>query len=137
MCVQTLSIHVLGSGHFFYIKQNTAYEMRISSWSSDVCSSYLLRFDAGFAGHLVGCVQQVGHLLDIRGDKAGHHALGVDEIGSASCRERVCPYVSISVAAVSIQKTRRRLAHRRYHMTQCFTDTLKDYVTLCMKESIN
>src|SRR3546814_2377830 len=26
---------------FFFFKQNTAYEMRISDWSSDVCSSYL------------------------------------------------------------------------------------------------
>src|SRR3546814_15658452 len=28
---------------FFFIKQKTAYEMRISDWSSDVCSSDLLR----------------------------------------------------------------------------------------------
>src|SRR3546814_9541687 len=26
---------------FFFFKQKTAYEMRISDWSSDVCSSYL------------------------------------------------------------------------------------------------
>src|SRR3546814_13113827 len=35
---------------FFFFKQKTAYEMRISDWSSDVCSSDLLR-------HLV----HVGH----------------------------------------------------------------------------
>src|SRR3546814_9685721 len=28
---------------FFFFKQNTAYEMRISDWSSDVCSSDLMR----------------------------------------------------------------------------------------------
>src|SRR3546814_7263366 len=28
---------------FFFCKQKTAYEMRISDWSSDVCSSDLLR----------------------------------------------------------------------------------------------
>src|SRR3546814_7719055 len=27
---------------FFFFKQKTAYEMRISDWSSDVCSSYLI-----------------------------------------------------------------------------------------------
>src|SRR3546814_11329585 len=32
---------------FFFFKQKTAYEMRISDWSSDVCSSDLR--------HLVGC----------------------------------------------------------------------------------
>src|SRR3546814_12361387 len=29
---------------FFFFKQKTAYEMRISDWSSDVCSSDLLEF---------------------------------------------------------------------------------------------
>src|SRR3546814_5201987 len=28
-------------GFFFFVKQKTAYEMRISDWSSDVCSSDL------------------------------------------------------------------------------------------------
>src|SRR3546814_13321700 len=33
---------------FFFFKQKTAYEMRISDWSSDVCSSDLLQhFDNG------------------------------------------------------------------------------------------
>src|SRR3546814_13791433 len=32
---------------FFFFKQKTAYEMRISDWSSDVCSSDLLVFDEG------------------------------------------------------------------------------------------
>src|SRR3546814_14221315 len=31
-----------GMGMFFFFKQKTAYEMRISDWSSDVCSSDLL-----------------------------------------------------------------------------------------------
>src|SRR3546814_10287646 len=29
---------------FFFFKQKTAYEMRISDWSSDVCSSDLIGF---------------------------------------------------------------------------------------------
>src|SRR3546814_10009544 len=31
---------------FFFFKQKTAYEMRISDWSSDVCSSDLARIHA-------------------------------------------------------------------------------------------
>src|SRR3546814_6367136 len=31
---------------FFFFKQKTAYEMRISDWSSDVCSSDLARLPA-------------------------------------------------------------------------------------------
>src|SRR3546814_3989392 len=32
---------------FFFFKQKTAYEMRISDWSSDVCSSDLFRLRDG------------------------------------------------------------------------------------------
>src|SRR3546814_10717170 len=35
---------------FFFFKQKTAYEMRISDWSSDVCSSDLLGLRAAVAG---------------------------------------------------------------------------------------
>src|SRR3546814_13578274 len=40
----------------FFFKQKTAYEMRISDWSSDVCSSYLAFLDeiAQDAGDAVG-----------------------------------------------------------------------------------
>src|SRR3546814_7325003 len=34
---------MIGCFIFFFFKQKTAYEMRISDWSSDVCSSDLLR----------------------------------------------------------------------------------------------
>src|SRR3546814_13578492 len=35
---------------FFFVKQKTAYEMRISDWSSDVCSSDLFSEKAQIAG---------------------------------------------------------------------------------------
>src|SRR3546814_2965881 len=35
---------------FFFFKQKTAYEMRISDWSSDVCSSDLRRRHAALPG---------------------------------------------------------------------------------------
>src|SRR3546814_9580271 len=43
------------SSLFFFFKQKTAYEMRISDWSSDVCSSDLAR-QAGQV--LPGCARQ-------------------------------------------------------------------------------
>src|SRR3546814_2590971 len=36
-----MCISVLSAFFFFFFKQKTAYEMRISDWSSDVCSSDL------------------------------------------------------------------------------------------------
>src|SRR3546814_19794426 len=38
---------------FFFFKQKTAYEMRISDWSSDVCSSDLVDAERR-AGHFIG-----------------------------------------------------------------------------------
>src|SRR3546814_2744168 len=42
-CVCVISLFVFVCV-FFFFKQKTAYEMRISDWSSDVCSSDLLEF---------------------------------------------------------------------------------------------
>src|SRR3546814_4091595 len=88
----------------FFFKQKTAYEMRISDWSSDVCSSDLLgglhreaagddavaagdrRLDARCRDHLI--VEDDGE--DAPDVVAGRVA---EEIGRASCRERVCQYV--------------------------------------------
>src|SRR3546814_1149952 len=39
---------------FFFCKQKTAYEMRISDWSSDVCSSDLQNLPPLLQRHLVG-----------------------------------------------------------------------------------
>src|SRR3546814_8452562 len=36
---------------FFFFKQKSAYELRISDWSSDVCSSDLLGHGAGVRRH--------------------------------------------------------------------------------------
>src|SRR3546814_5324031 len=46
-------IHNVSCCYFFFFKQKTAYEMRISDWSSDVCSSDLLlrRMKAGVTVH--------------------------------------------------------------------------------------
>src|SRR3546814_1120765 len=47
---------------FFFFKQKTAYEMRISDWSSDVCSS-----DLGVDGMV--------HLSDLDWNKPGEQAI--------------------------------------------------------------
>src|SRR3546814_1178886 len=79
----------------FFFKQKTAYEMRISDWSSDVCSS-----DLGARGrdqHRIA-LRRIGggaperlHRRIAVGRCAGAKASA--QIGRASCRERVCQYV--------------------------------------------
>src|SRR3546814_4499011 len=41
-CIDGKGRWLLGSTHMFFCRQKTAYDMRISDWSSDVCSSDLL-----------------------------------------------------------------------------------------------
>src|SRR3546814_13595700 len=54
---------------FFFFKQKTAYEMRISDWSSDVCSSDLI--EQGTREHVdieavrAGCDHQFAELLHL------------------------------------------------------------------------
>src|SRR3546814_844394 len=52
----------LCSFFFFFFKQKTAYEMRISDWSSDVCSSDLLRRQ-GAEVSLINCPPAIETLL--------------------------------------------------------------------------
>src|SRR3546814_6274188 len=79
---------------FFFFKQKTAYEMRISDWSSDVCSSDLIAI--GF----IACVfaarggRPTFALAFLDGVGTGLIVAGLFvKIGRASCRERVCQYV--------------------------------------------
>src|SRR3546814_1027431 len=96
---------------FFFFKQKTAYEMRISDWSSDVCS-FRSALDARrilaaepvriFAIGRPDLALLTGHLVEKMNAPtlSTQHATGpaamlwaCAEIGRASCRERVCQYV--------------------------------------------
>src|SRR3546814_2874421 len=86
---------------FFFFKQKTAYEMRISDWSSDVCSSDLYASPALRSGgrrvSAARCESRPGPGRDSRllspwpAWIANKHL--ERKIGRASCRERVCQYV--------------------------------------------
>src|SRR3546814_9346454 len=83
VCLLVLLLFILV---FFFFKQKPSYEMRISDWSSDVCSSDL---DEALApGHLDDDVGAQPSAIAI--DDAD---LGLEKIGRASWRERVCQYV--------------------------------------------
>src|SRR3546814_6897615 len=51
---------------FFFFKQKTAYEMRISDWSSDVCSSDLRRHAGRLDAARLGAFHQRDPLLEHR-----------------------------------------------------------------------
>src|SRR3546814_9059757 len=101
---------------FFFFQQNTAYELRISDWSSDVCSSDLFFpqpqqhpvaasvgealldqfLRARLGGGRIAADAAIVLLLVVLVELQFARELDDDligEIGRASCRERVCPYV--------------------------------------------
>src|SRR3546814_7440161 len=82
---------------FFFFKQKTAYEMLISDWSSDVCSSDLLLIllpavpDAALEQTLE---RFVGRLWDL-GLEIGHSRSEERRVGKecvSTCRSRWSPY---------------------------------------------
>src|SRR3546814_15083183 len=150
----------------FFFKQKTAYEMRISDWSSDVCSSDLVaggvKYNSGGLHAVLDAAYQTstfrgqnipsdigqriesltltedvdghaeytvpgnallsrenlyirhalsqdlsvdkGHLVQVQGDvdyEFDGFMSNLAAIGRSSCRERVGPYVQITVVAVS------------------------------------
>src|SRR3546814_10119248 len=98
---------------FFFFKQKTAYEMRISDWSSDVCSSDLSNPKYEIRSDRHKERMPLSALLDrlrsgepsndyyVTANNGGHNreALAAlwseigDKNGRASCRERVWQYV--------------------------------------------
>src|SRR3546814_6806908 len=91
---------------FFFFKQKTAYEMRISDWSSDVCSSDLpdSRPDAkrGLFGRTIGLVDKgmervarfyrrlLGLSLRWRWARSEERRVGKECV--STCRSRWSPY---------------------------------------------
>src|SRR3546814_13587738 len=121
----------------FFFKQKTAYEMRISDLSSDVCSSDLHIIDIvrrfpmadvapqGFVSALrplqprlyslassLAAAPDEAHLTlaPVRYDLHGDARCG--ELGRASCRERVCTYVSISVVDGSLKNKKEKVRYQ-------------------------
>src|SRR3546814_8398190 len=105
LCGLLVEIDYFCGSCLFFFKQKTAYEMRISDWSSDVCSSDLSLLSV-FGATLAGCGSGSD---DDDDDASGGNDGGTDpsgaaysvnftpladnQIGRASCRERVCQYV--------------------------------------------
>src|SRR3546814_16012934 len=105
---------------FCFFKRKTAYEMRISDWSSDVCSSDLgllrsvaSRCETPFGAANRGGASKAGHgVPGFRAVPAQNRAgerNGGAQIGRAWCRERVCQYGNISVVAGSLKKKLREI----------------------------
>src|SRR3546814_18899274 len=103
--------------------------MRISDWSSDVCSSDLSEqraivfFEAPhrLADCMADAVAVIGpdrRAAICRELTKTYEEVVRGQIGSASCRESVCQYVYISVCAVAFKKKNSNsLSHRETYQS--------------------
>src|SRR3546814_8571365 len=97
----------------FFFKQKTAYEMLISDWSSDVCSSDLhelalagapdLRLTVGARRHDAGVRLDIGLMHRLGGVAARDHDLGRGEAGVGVAQDELDP----------LRDIRRRFRFRR------------------------
>src|SRR3546814_3891465 len=83
---------------FFFFKQKTAYEMRISDWSSDVCSSDLHRLDP-----IVGNEDVVDDKILAAGSLQGRGVPCVDDliVAARNCEQsmQTLPFGARQIAA--------------------------------------
>src|SRR3546814_19923344 len=94
--------------------------MRISDWSSDVCSSDLRTHPETGRKALYVNVAHTLRFKDMTEEESApllsylfQHQVRPEQIGRASCRERVCQYVWITVHAVSLIKKENDIIMRR------------------------
>src|SRR3546814_15912979 len=86
--------------NFFFFKQKTAYEMRISDWSSDVCSSDLARHPGALhCAQCTSCPESV--FLLRRGDGAFRNPDG-------SRRDGVGGFASGHQSSASVSRSEER-----------------------------
>src|SRR3546814_5539929 len=107
----------------FFFKQKTAYEMRISDWSSDVCSSDLVLEVAGGDGPRVALVPRLGEMGDDVGlfqsrDGVQRHEPGIaradadaDETGSVSHKPSLASALT-AAAVIALPPIRPRATDR-------------------------
>src|SRR3546814_11345022 len=104
---------------FFFFKQKTAYEMRISDWSSDVCSSDLAvdqhRAHAGIARRIefLDHVGQEQHVARFAAERTGDAAVAAGlALVADRCIEE-CVEQRQQVAGVGVAEQQPRSEERR------------------------
>src|SRR3546814_9401367 len=114
-----ISLYIILLIFIFFFKQKTAYDMRISDWSSDVCSSDLLFVERVDLGTRFG--QGLRHhdglsLLTLGRQKAADFTMirgpvwpAAGQSGTAACRTRYRPTITRVASTPGIDRKSTRL----------------------------
>src|SRR3546814_5016839 len=122
---------------FFFFKQNTAYEMRISDWSSDVCSSDLLPGPRPRTDIRLGS-PAAAISVPIRGGAIERRAFEFVELRSEEHTSELQSLMRSSYPVFCLKKQKTELPKRQYHTDHtstvpwhsCFQSIVKRYLQL-------
>src|SRR3546814_1168784 len=121
---------------FFFFKQKTAYEMRISDWSSDVCSSDLQR-----PRDRQGCHAPQGPLRHLpaarrgRGRRQAEARLAAQGAGAGRGRSRQGSRSPRAAARDRVAPRRRQADHRSEEHTSELQSLMRSsYAVFCLQK---
>src|SRR3546814_2679373 len=109
---------------FFFFKQKTAYEMRISDWSSDVCSSDLRR--AADSTRLIGLARARARWQDRPMERRITHSCGHEQTHSI--------YGMFAADAGSIIAMRLMTDRSEEHTSELQSLMRISYAVFCLKK---
>src|SRR3546814_7389220 len=114
---------------FFFFKQKTAYEMRISDWSSDVCSSDLMGMDRGGVEPLK--VEERNRGVDHEAEDPGaeHVPEGDRDEAHQGPAQRAHPRCPVAQAPM--------LPRSEEHTSELQSLMCNSYAVFCLKTTIN
>src|SRR3546814_10827021 len=125
---------------FFFFKQKTAYEMRISDWSSDVCSSDLPGALRGYRSddelrYLVGPGVSAAAVWRMREclDREGFHKVKIvvsSGFGPAKCR-----LMAEAKAPIDVVGTGSYLPRSEEHTSELQSLMRISYAVFCLKQN--
>src|SRR3546814_5118270 len=119
---------------FFFFKQKTAYEMRISDWSSDVCSSDLQNSPDTLHISLPYCARRIypdcdGACPILRNRRDLPFSFGTGERVASAPRRRLAFKHAISVAVAKIRSEE--------HTSELQSLMRISYAVFCLKKKKN
>src|SRR3546814_8217489 len=131
---------------FFFFKQKTAYEMRISDWSSDVCSSDLAII-VGIDPTSIAISLAVNVMIEFLLSSCDQQDMETGMLrGSGMCVE-VGSYCSSKILGICVQKSRshccfntklgRIIQRSEAHTSELQSLMRNSYAVFCLKKQTN
>src|SRR3546814_2809820 len=120
---------------FFFFKQKTAYEMRISDWSSDVCSSDLFHLWSWLSLQLIAGDEhpQADRRRQRKETETPQQAVDDRHVGVAEkAIAETVDHVEERIEVARLEPDRRQGVHRVEHTGQKASGVMKEMVNVAM-----